>query len=253
VTQKTKRVQSKFLRFQEDCRSNEDGNDQAVCAAGRVNRRCRIAGRRGQQNTALPVVVLIHEWWGINDHIRDVASRYAQEDFVHRARSFRGKTARDPQEAARLMQSLAIEDGVGTIKTAIDEAKRRYNTSKCGITGFCMGGTFALRAACDLSDDLAASIPLRRRTRRKRACEVESADAFHRGQARQLDYAGKVAALEESARKHHLPVEARSYDADHAFFNDTRPEVYDAEAAQDAWRRALDFFREHLQSKRHGD
>jgi len=57
---------------------------------------------------------------------------------------------------------------------------------------------------------------------------------------------GKVSGLIEAARKYDLPVEAVTYDADHAFFNDTRPEVYDAEAASDAWRRVLDLFRKHL-------
>ena len=50
----------------------------------------------------------------------------------------------------------------------------------------------------------------------------------------------------EAARKYNLPVEVVTYDADHAFFNDARPEVYDAEAAADAWRRVLDLFRKHL-------
>jgi len=57
---------------------------------------------------------------------------------------------------------------------------------------------------------------------------------------------GKVNGLIAAAEKYNLPVEAVSYDADHAFFNDTRPEVYDAEAATDAWRRVLDLFRKHL-------
>ena len=52
--------------------------------------------------------------------------------------------------------------------------------------------------------------------------------------------------LIETARKYDLPIEAVSYDADHAFFNDTRPEVYDAEAAADAWRRVLELFRTRL-------
>ncbi len=201
------------------------------------------------KNAALPVVVLIHEWWGIDEHIRDVASRYASENFLCVAPDlFRGETARDPQEAGRLMQSLAIEDGIGTIKTAIDEVARRYKTSKFGITGFCMGGTFALRAACDLSDDLAASIPFYGDVPEESVlAKLKVPTLFIAGKRDNWITPEKVAKLEDTARKYNLPVEARSYDADHAFFNNARPEVYDAEAAQDAWRRALDFFREHLQ------
>ncbi len=201
------------------------------------------------ENTALPVVVLIHEWWGINDHIRDVASRYAGENFLCVAPDlFRGKTARDSQEAGRLMQNLAIEDGIGTIKTAIDEVARRYKTSKFGITGFCMGGTFALRAACDLGDDLAAAIPFYGDVPEESVlAKLKAPTLFIAGTRDHWITPEKVAGLEKAAREYHLPVEVRSYEADHAFFNDTRPEVYDATAAQDVWRRALDFFREHLQ------
>ena len=56
----------------------------------------------------------------------------------------------------------------------------------------------------------------------------------------------KVNQLKEAARKYNLPIEVVSYDADHAFFNDTRPAVYDLEAAADAWRRVLEHFRKHL-------
>lgn len=201
------------------------------------------------KNAALPVVVLIHEWWGINDHMRDVAQRYAGEDFLCVAPDlFRGKTARDPQEAARLMQSLAIEDGIGTIKTAIDEVKHRYNTQKFGITGFCMGGTFALRAACDLGGDLAASIPFYGDVPEESVlAKLKVPTLFIAGTRDNWITPEKVASLEAAARKYNLPVEARSYEADHAFFNDTRTEVYDPLAARDAWRRALGFFRENLQ------
>jgi carboxymethylenebutenolidase len=57
----------------------------------------------------------------------------------------------------------------------------------------------------------------------------------------------KVNQLREAAQKHKLPVEIVSYDADHAFFNDTRPQVYDAEAAADAWRRVLAHFGKYLE------
>ena len=56
----------------------------------------------------------------------------------------------------------------------------------------------------------------------------------------------KVSHLKEVAEKYNLPVEVVSYDADHAFFNDTRPQVYDDEAAADAWRRVREHFRKHL-------
>lgn len=196
---------------------------------------------------ATAVVLLIQEWWGINDHIRDIAGRYANEGYICVAPDlFRGKLAKDSTEAAQLMQALAIEDGLEIIRAAIVEIKRTHNVQKFGITGFCMGGTFALRAACEISE-LSAAAPF--------YGDIPGEDVLKKLQVPTLFIAGKrdawinpekVNGLIEAARKHHLPVEVVSYDADHAFFNDTRPQVYDAEAASDAWRRVLNLFRKHL-------
>lgn len=196
---------------------------------------------------ATAVVLLIQEWWGINDHIRDIAGRYANEGYICVAPDlFRGKLAKDSTEAAQLMQALAIEDGLEIIHAALVETRRTHNIQKCGITGFCMGGTFALRAACEISE-LSAAAPF--------YGDIPGEDVLKELQVPTLFIAGKrdawinpekVNGLIEAARKHHLPVEVISYDADHAFFNDTRPQVYDAEAASDAWRRVLNLFRKHL-------
>jgi len=196
---------------------------------------------------ATAVVILIQEWWGINDHIRDIAGRYANEGYICVAPDlYRGKLAKDSTEAAQLMQALAIEDGLETIRAAIVETKRTHNVQKVGITGYCMGGTFALRAACEISE-LAAAAPF--------YGDVPGEDVLKKLQVPTLFIAGKrdawinpqkVGELIEAVRKYDLPVEVVSYDADHAFFNDTRPQVYDREAAADAWRRVLDLFRKHL-------
>jgi carboxymethylenebutenolidase len=196
---------------------------------------------------ATAVVILIQEWWGITDHIRDIAGRYAREGFLCVAPDlFRGKLAKDSTEAAKLMQGLAIEDGLETIRAAIVATKRVHNVQKIGITGYCMGGTFALRAACEISE-LAAAAPF--------YGDIPEEDVLKKLKVPTLFIAGKrdawinpekVNGLIEAARKHDLPLEVVTYDADHAFFNDTRPEVYDAAGANDAWRRVLDLFRKRL-------
>jgi carboxymethylenebutenolidase len=201
---------------------------------------------RPDKNTTA-AIILIQEWWGINDHIRDIAGRYANEGYLCVAPDlYRGKVARDPEEASKLMHGLAIEDGLDTIRQAIAEAKRAYNVQKIGITGYCMGGTFALRAACEISE-LAAAAPF--------YGDIPEEDVLKQLKVPTLFIAGKrdawinpekVNQLTEAARKYNLRVEVVTYDADHAFFNDTRPEVYNAEAAADAWRRVLDLFRKHL-------
>ncbi|MGI8732734.1 MAG: dienelactone hydrolase family protein [Pyrinomonadaceae bacterium] len=201
---------------------------------------------RPDGNTAA-AIILIQEWWGINDHIRDIASRYAAEGFLCVAPDlYRGKLAKDPKEAAALMQALAVDDGMETIRAAIRETTARYDSRKLGITGYCMGGTFALRAACEI-DDLAAAAPFYGDIPEENVLkQLRVPTLFIAGKRDAWINTEKVSGLEAVARKYDLPIEVVSYDADHAFFNDTRPEVYDAEAASDAWRRVLNHFREHL-------
>lgn len=192
-------------------------------------------------------VILIQEWWGINDHIRDLAGRYANEGYICVAPDlYRGKITTDPQEASKLMHELPLEDGVSTIKSAIDETGRKYGVAKIGITGYCMGGTFALRAACDI-DMLAASAPFYGDIPDEQTLsQLKVPTLFVAGARDKWINPEKVSELEEAARKYNLPIEAVSYDADHAFFNDTRPEVYNPEAAADAWQRVLNLFGERL-------
>ena len=192
-------------------------------------------------------VILIHEWWGINDHIRDIAGRYATERLLCLAPDlFRGKVAKDSEQAAKLMQGLAIEDGLETIRETIAQAKQTYKVQKIGITGYCMGGTFALRAACEIST-LAAAAPFYGDIPEETVLKkLRVPTLFIAGKRDGWINPAKVSQLTEAARKYNLPVEAVSYDADHAFFNNTRPEVFDAEAAADAWRRVLELFRKHL-------
>src|SRR6185369_13946870 len=105
------------------------------------------------ETDAAAAVILIQEWWGINDHIRDIAGRFANEGYLCLAPDlYRGKLAKNAEEAGQMMQALAIEDGVETIREAIAAAKKKYIMQKFGINGYCMGGTFALRAACEINE-----------------------------------------------------------------------------------------------------
>jgi carboxymethylenebutenolidase len=192
-------------------------------------------------------VILIQEWWGINDHIRDIARRYAKEGYLCVAPDlYRGKIARNPDEAAKLMHGLQVEDGMETIRRAMIAAKQAYQLDQFVVTGYCMGGTFALRAACEISE-LKAAAPF--------YGDIPEEDVLKELRVPTLFIAGKrdawinpekVNGLKAAAAKYKLPLEVISYDADHAFFNDTRPEVYNAEAAADAWRRVQEHFRKHL-------
>ncbi len=192
-------------------------------------------------------VILIQEWWGLNEHIKDIVRRYADEGFVAIAPDlYRGKLATNPTEAGEMMNALAIEDGLDTIKKTIDAASLAFDFSHFGITGYCMGGTFALRAACEL-EGLSAAAPF--------YGDVPEDDILQKLRTPTIFISGtkdgwinteKVAKLEDAAERFELPIHSVKYEADHAFFNNTRPEVYDETAAKDAWALVIGFFNDKL-------
>ncbi|MEZ5347103.1 MAG: dienelactone hydrolase family protein [Pyrinomonadaceae bacterium] len=192
-------------------------------------------------------VILIQEWWGLNDHIKDIAIRYANEGFIAIAPDlYRGKLAADPEEAGKMMADLAIEDGLETIRNTVEVSRRAFGNTHFGITGYCMGGTYALRAACEVEGISAAApfygdIPDEEILQKLKVPVV-----FISGTKDAWINPEKVAGLEAAADKYDLDVDSVVYEADHAFFNNTRPEVYDKNAADDAWAKVIGFFNDKL-------
>lgn len=192
-------------------------------------------------------VILIQEWWGLVDHIKDIAGRYADEGFIAIAPDlYRGQVATDADAASKMMHDLSIDDGIDTIGSTISAASEKFGISHFGITGYCMGGTFALRAACEL-EGLSAAAPF--------YGDIPEEDVLKKLTTPTIFVSGirdawinteKVIALEDVVERYELPLNSVKYDADHAFFNDTRPEVYDADAARDAWALVLGFFNDKL-------
>lgn len=192
-------------------------------------------------------ILLIQEWWGVNDHIKDISNRYADEGFIAIAPDlYRGKIATNAEEASKMMHALAVEDGLDTIRNAIAKASAELGISHFGITGYCMGGTFALRAACEL-EGLSAAAPFYGDIPEEDVLKkLRIPTVFISGTKDQWINTEKIASLETAAEKYELPLESTKYDADHAFFNNTRPEVYNAEAAKDAWAKVVGFFKDNL-------
>lgn len=195
-------------------------------------------------------IIIIHEYWGLNDHIKDIAGRYASEGFTAIAPDlFRGKTAKTPDEATKLMNALELEDGLDTIAKTITTATEKYKILQFGITGFCMGGTFALQAVCHL-EGLSAAAPFYGDIPDEMTLKnLKTPVIFVSGTRDKWINPQKVGEMEKVARANTLPIESVKYEADHAFFNDTRPEVYDKEAARDAWSKVIDFFHKTFQSR----
>lgn len=193
-------------------------------------------------------LILIHEWWGVTAHIRDVAGRYAREGFhVTAPDLYAGVTTSDAQEAARLMAGLSPEQGLARLAVVLKGLRARSDVSTVGVTGFCMGGTFALRLACEQKLEAAApfygDIPEDTGFIAGLTCPL----LFIGGEKDAWITTGKMERLDAALRAYQREGEVRVYPgADHAFFNDTRPEVYSPSDAADAWERVVDFFRKHL-------
>lgn len=200
-----------------------------------------------QVNDDTKAVIVVQEWWGLNDHIKDITKRYADEGFIAVAPDlYRGKLAANPEEAGKMMGELKLEDGLDTIDKAIKAAQENYGVTKLGITGFCMGGTYAFQAICHL-ENLSAAAPFYGDTPDESTLiNLKGPVLFISGTKDKWINPEKVAELEKAAKDNVLPIESVKYEADHAFFNNTRPEVYDEAAAKDAWSRVIAFFNKNL-------
>jgi carboxymethylenebutenolidase len=199
----------------------------------------------------IPVVV-IQEWWGLVPHIEDVCDRFAAEGFVALAPDlYRGETTTEPDEAGKLMMALNIEQAAKDMSGAVDKVAEVSGRDAVGITGFCMGGGLALVAAARRPDKVKAAVPWYGLIPWPNAepdwSRLDAAVLGHYAEKDGFFDPDKVAEFQQTldglgkdARLHVVP------GVDHAFFNDTRPEVHDAEASASCWRETLDFFREKL-------
>src|SRR5258705_7581829 len=110
-----------------------------------------------------PAVIVVQEWWGLNDHIRDVARRFAREGYFAIAPDLYSrqghKVATEPNLAAELMSGLKKEDGIEDLQTTIEwlRAQKQTETARVGITGFCMRGSYAMLLPCETSEISAAA------------------------------------------------------------------------------------------------
>lgn len=202
-----------------------------------------------------PGVIVIQEWWGIVHHITDVCDRFAAAGFVALAPDlYHGKTTTEPDEAGKLIMSLQIDragrDMVGAGSWLA--ASERTAGDRVGIVGYCAGGALALYAAT-LSDVFAAAVAYYPgmgfidRTQPNLESLRGRSVLFHWGELDHSYDRDNTAELEEKLRAAGVDVESHWYaGADHAFFNDDRPEVHHPEHARLSWERTLSFFRKHL-------
>lgn len=198
-----------------------------------------------------PAVVVIQEWWGLVEHIEDVADRFAAEGFLAIAPDlYHGKTTKSPDEAGRLLMELDAERAVREIAAAGAYLLQlpECSSSKYGVVGFCMGGALAQYTATKDPDNVGAVVSFYGGFK-------QVAPDWEKLQAAALLIYGENDKGVPAELGHQLEAKLKGLgknsevviypDADHAFFNDTRPN-YKPEAAADAWRRTLELFRQNL-------
>ncbi len=193
-----------------------------------------------------PAVVVIQEWWGMNAQIKKTADRFAQAGYRALVPDlYRGKVASAADEAQHLMGGLNWPDaGTQDVRGAVQMLKPG---GKVAVLGFCMGGALVIIAGVKVPECDAAvcfyGIPPK-----------EAADPAQLRVPFQGHFANKddwctpaaVNALEATLKGLKVKSEIYRYDAQHAFFNETRPEVYDAACAKQGWERSLAFLKTHI-------
>ena len=196
-----------------------------------------------------PGVLVIQEWWGLVPHIKRVADRFAAEGFTALAPDmYHGKTADEPDGAGKLFMALNIAQAEKDLRGAATYLAQQSSTGKIGCVGFCMGGQLALFAGT-VNPNVGAVVdfygvhPNVKPDYSKLNGPVlgifAEKDQFVTPQtAREVDAAIKKAG--KSSEIHIYP------DVDHAFFNEDNAGAFNRSAADDAWRRTIAFFRQHL-------
>ena len=201
-----------------------------------------------------PGVLVIQEWWGLVDHIKEVCDRFAEAGWVALAPDLydgREVPLDEPDEAAKAMMGMQLSRAAADLDGAVDVLVARSAGHGVGVIGFCMGGGLALVVGANRPDAVAAVVscygvlpwpeahPDYTNLAAATLLQCAGEDDFFtpdaaRALASRLEDLGKV-------------VELAIYDgAQHAFFNDDRPEVYDPTAAQALWERSLDFLSAHV-------
>lgn len=198
-----------------------------------------------------PAVIVIQEWWGLVPHIHDVVERLAREGFVAMAVDhYRGVATTEPDEAQKLMLGLSITQVGADLDAAAAELLRRPDVTgdAVSVIGFCMGGGLALLAPTVAADIHCAvafypAMPWPQYAPDWTRYAGRSA-IVHKAESDEPGNGPVIAEYAEAISRAGGSVELFEYAGSvHAFFNDDRPEVYQADHAALAWQRTLEFLK----------
>lgn len=198
-----------------------------------------------------PGLLVVQEWWGLVDHIKNVCDRFSNEGFVALAPDlYHGVATKSPDEAGKLFMALNIARAGADLRGAADAllARPEVVSKRVGVLGFCMGGQLALWAASQFPDRIAACVDFYgiHPSVRIDPAQVQVPVLGHFGRRDKSVKEADARGLAERIAAAGGSIEVHFYDADHAFFNDSRPTVFDRAGAALAWERTLAFLRRHL-------
>jgi carboxymethylenebutenolidase len=199
-----------------------------------------------------PGVVVIQEWWGLVPHIRNVADRLAAQGFVAVAPDlYRGKQTSEPDEAGKLIMEMQLQQAAKDMAAAVDALLAMPETTgdAVGVIGFCVGGGLS-RTLASLKPEVAAVVCYYGFPREGLDWDLSAVKGSVLGHfAADDDFAPSelVDSMERELADAGVEVTFHHYPGTtHAFFNDDRPEVYDADAADRSWQRTIEFLRARL-------
>ena len=195
-------------------------------------------------------VVVIQEWWGLNPQIKGLADRLGKAGYRAIVPDlYRGKLAKDRDEASHMMSDLNWDDAAEQDIRGAVQYLRRTSEGRVAVMGFCMGGALTIIAAARLSGIDAGvcfyGIPPAAKADPSR---LRAPMQFHFAHHDDWCTPEAVDKLEEQLKRGSIPFEVHRYDAHHAFMNEARPEVYNADAASKAWDRTLHFLQAKLRA-----
>ncbi len=194
-----------------------------------------------------PALVVIHEWWGLNDWVKENVQKFTEKGYVALAVDlYRGRTTADAEHAHELMRGLPEDQAIRDLKSAVEYLKSRPNVKKnrIGSIGWCMGGGYSLQAALNIPDLAACVINYGRLVTdesmiKKIPCPVLG--IF--GEEDRGIPVESVRKFEETCKKAGKSIEVHFYpNVGHAFMNPNNKGGYDAKKAKDAWEKTFAFF-----------
>jgi carboxymethylenebutenolidase len=203
-----------------------------------------------------PAIIVIQEWWGLSEHIMDVARRFAGEGYVAIAPDLYSRLGHvlttDASEAGKLMNTLQQDDGLKDLNATVTYLKSvpEVESTRIGVTGFCMGGSYALMLPC-VNRDIKAAVPFYGQVPNPDTPlqQLSAPVLYIYGEDDGWITKADVQRLAAGFKKYNKVGEIKTYPgAPHAFFRDSDMTVYRSEAAKDAWIRATAVFKQHLRS-----